>query len=998
MSLVQPDRLLGRSPETSILLNVYYAALSVGKDSPASSILIHGDSGLGKTSLAETMRRLVLEDDGYFIQVKFDQLGYASAKRPHSIIASAFAEYCSSIEQRDEDTRVELENKLRREIKEKERDLLFEIIPALRRIIGDDVYPIDEHYHKHGEDQTMIPENFHKLNHLIRKFVSVITQLADGDPIVFLLDDLQWANKEELDLLQHIMLGVKNPFIFVFTCRHMDANQTSFVNNITYKTEIKLGSLGRNAVGDLVSETLGVKPSDCATLSRFIYNVTTGNPFFAKQQIISLREKNLLRFEEKWVWDDIYLMEEVGMLDTDVMSVVSEKIERLPLLTQQVLKICSCIGSKTDLYILGMLICETHCAKEFANDKHETLAKKAVSVATQEGVLTCHDEEVFFVHDSFSEAAYSLLDPDERDSFHLKLGKLLVKHIPKTLFHNYLFTVAVQLARGISSIEEKDRISTIRIFLNAGDKSNSASAFPVALSWYSFGISLLREQDWLHHHQLCADLYLKAADSSSITGDYDDTNSWLAIIFDRCKENVVDLLSAYYIQVRKLGVKDEDPRALDFGLEALKLVNIRFPSKNMRFHIMGGFVQTYSSMKRKGGVAKLTELPLITDEEIVIALRILKLLIEFAFHWNQELLALLIFSVVDLNMVHGMSPGMPSALALYGAIISRLGLPIKEAYQYGEAALALQRTIRINIVCPYVTSFNHAGSFLFIKKFSDCLEALRSGWDSGLAQGDVVQAMICAEMHGWVSLISGKSLQRVSRSMVKSCSVMKEYNTMVSMRATEFHQQAVAILLGNPACINKKDNTEQNDLILDGKAKFNEMVVSVFLTNHDLAWKIAEKLDNFGTIFKGSIMPYICSFYRGMSAFAMLHLNKNWQIRKTAKACLNHLRKGKKKSPLNLSHQTYMLEAEYAVFRRKYNAAEKFYNLAIVHATDVTHEHALACERFANYYVLRKDHSKAYEQIREAYRLYSKWGSRPKRVLLKKKYPRLSDEECYHLR
>ena len=96
----------------------------------------------------------------------------------------------------------------------------------------------------------------------------------------------QWANKEELDLLHHIMLGVKNPFIF-------------------------------------------------------IYNVTNGNPFFVQQQIISLREKNLLRFEEKWVWDDIDIMEEAGMLDNDVVSVLSEKIKRLPSLTQQVLKVRS---------------------------------------------------------------------------------------------------------------------------------------------------------------------------------------------------------------------------------------------------------------------------------------------------------------------------------------------------------------------------------------------------------------------------------------------------------------------------------------------------------------------------------------------------------------------------------------------------------------------------------------------------------------------------------
>ena len=71
-----------------------------------------------------------------------------------------------------------------------------------------------------------------------------------------------------------------------------------------------------------------------------------------------------------------------------------------------------------------------------------------------------------------------------------------------------------------------------------------------------------------------------------------------------------------------------------------------------------------------------------------------------------------------------------------------------------------------------------------------------------------------------------------------------------------------------------------------------------------------------------------------------------------------------------------MLEAEYAVFKRKYMAAEKFYKLAIEYAAGagVIHEHALACERFGSYFILRDDHSKAFEQIREAYRLYLKWG------------------------
>ena len=62
--LHEPERLLGRSAEESILLNSYFASLSMSKQSPAAVILIHGDSGLGKTKLAETIKPHVLGDDG----------------------------------------------------------------------------------------------------------------------------------------------------------------------------------------------------------------------------------------------------------------------------------------------------------------------------------------------------------------------------------------------------------------------------------------------------------------------------------------------------------------------------------------------------------------------------------------------------------------------------------------------------------------------------------------------------------------------------------------------------------------------------------------------------------------------------------------------------------------------------------------------------------------------------------------------------------------------
>jgi len=68
--LHEPERLLGRSAEESILLNSYFASLSMSKQSPAAVILIHGDSGLGKTKLAETIKPHVLGDDGCKFKVQ----------------------------------------------------------------------------------------------------------------------------------------------------------------------------------------------------------------------------------------------------------------------------------------------------------------------------------------------------------------------------------------------------------------------------------------------------------------------------------------------------------------------------------------------------------------------------------------------------------------------------------------------------------------------------------------------------------------------------------------------------------------------------------------------------------------------------------------------------------------------------------------------------------------------------------------------------------------
>ena len=247
-----------------------------------------------------------------------------------------------------------------------------------------------------------------------------------------------------------------------------------------------------------------------------------------------------------------------------------------------------------DLYLLGLLIRHTRFVESSDRDDNNAVARMAVAVASQEGLLaiTENGDGVAFTHDSVNEAAYSLVEYQEQESYHLQLGKTLLKHVPEGMLGKYVYAIASQLARGIELIaEDEDRLDIASIFLSAGERSSSAAAFPEAHFFLTKSVFLLRESDWADHYRLCSDVYMKCADTAALSGNDRDQDKCLAVLFERCGGSVVDYLNATYIQVRSLQAKDS-PDALDVGLEALRTAGETFPSKNLTLHTMVSFTWT----------------------------------------------------------------------------------------------------------------------------------------------------------------------------------------------------------------------------------------------------------------------------------------------------------------------------------------------------------------------------------------------------------------------
>ena len=95
--LGQQRQLFGRTEEVVLLRQTFDKVL---RSKNASTVVVHGMSGLGKTSLVDTLRVPVLQSGGYFCAGKFFQ--NSEVQEPFSAIMAAFSDVCDVVAQSED--------------------------------------------------------------------------------------------------------------------------------------------------------------------------------------------------------------------------------------------------------------------------------------------------------------------------------------------------------------------------------------------------------------------------------------------------------------------------------------------------------------------------------------------------------------------------------------------------------------------------------------------------------------------------------------------------------------------------------------------------------------------------------------------------------------------------------------------------------------------------------------------------------------------------------
>jgi serine/threonine protein kinase len=379
-------------------------------------VFLSGESGIGKTFLAtEVARRAgiqglrVVTAECAAPGVQAGSLGLAErrglplqALRP---VLTAVADYCG------EEGAARADRLFGPRAK-----LIASHVPTLASLPG----------FEHQPPAPDLPaEEAHRL--LVESVLQILaTYAAEGAPLLWLVDDLQWADELSLKILAAIDPAWLEEKGMMILCTYRSEEADKELRAMTQAAgarSIVIDRMGPAAVGRIAADMLAV-PSVPDSIVRFLTAQTEGVPFFVAEYLrAALAEGLLLRKSGHWMF------KEGGLSDADLAALpLPRSIEELMLrrLTRvdsglrKIVDLAAVIGREVDIDLLARAADPTDSPGIW----EQTLDQVRELVRLQ--ILDSQDDGRYrFVHDKLRETAYQALSTDTRVELHREVARLL---------------------------------------------------------------------------------------------------------------------------------------------------------------------------------------------------------------------------------------------------------------------------------------------------------------------------------------------------------------------------------------------------------------------------------------------------------------------------------------------------------------------------------------------------------------------------------------------
>jgi diguanylate cyclase (GGDEF)-like protein len=387
-------KMIGRDEEVDKVIDIYESIKN--KNNYNSTILIHGESGIGKTRFLKSLKRLFsLKKVKVYSSFMLD----ASTKNSNKAFIEILKQFISESEP---------------EVLERYESELVKFIPEL------------------GGKKSIIPseslsgdkERFR----LIHSATGFIEECINNIPIVIIIDNFHLADDFTIELVEYLVrkkLLNKNIMVIMSYCdgecvlnkRFTEFRKKIFQSNGV--TNIFLKELGEVEVGKMIQDILSM-PNIPYKLADSIYEKTKGNPLFVEEVIKSFFNKKFIYVDEEnghWAKDDEYSK---FVIPSDMHQVLLNQVKEMGQANYNILKTISVFKSAVSLEII----------KSFTEKQQGDLEKDIEGLVSL-GILCKKIEDRGFVFDFYNKflknLMYEKIIDDERIDMHRLAVVLLEK-------------------------------------------------------------------------------------------------------------------------------------------------------------------------------------------------------------------------------------------------------------------------------------------------------------------------------------------------------------------------------------------------------------------------------------------------------------------------------------------------------------------------------------------------------------------------------------------
>ena len=369
---------------------------------PGRIMILTGDAGIGKTSLAAELARRAHDQGGVVLagsapeealapyQPFLEALRHYFATAPDAELRSAVAEYGPE---------------------------LARLVPELRRRVPDlPTAPPGE------------PES--ERYRLFESVVGLLTAISTSAPILLVLDDLHWADRPTLLLLRHLARAPEPARLLILVAYRAEATGDGLSDAIAdlrregLITQLDIGGLSERETAELVRLRTGEAPSQA--FARELHAETEGNPFFIEEIV-----RNLAQAGVRASAATASELQGFG-LPEGVKEMLARRLGRLDPQTVEWLRVASVVGRDFDASLLEQLVALDE--EEFLSSLEEALAAGLLLESTAE------PGRYSFSHALIREALYEGMSAHRRARIHRRVGEALEaagEASPRALAHHF---------------------------------------------------------------------------------------------------------------------------------------------------------------------------------------------------------------------------------------------------------------------------------------------------------------------------------------------------------------------------------------------------------------------------------------------------------------------------------------------------------------------------------------------------------------------------------